>query len=214
MFCVLPELTLPDLSVRTKIADQILGCLLASIPGSTACLRGSLAGGTSDAYSDIDILWEVEDALFPFATENVRDSLSQVRTIQSFRIDPEFRDSSMYRLLFVRFEGLPLFWRVDLEIFARSAGRNTDGETRMSSLPSDWSLAESALANSIAAIKACKRGKPDQAQELLERAFVRLGLEFTAANARDAIMQLSDRAKAVEPNLEHLADGIKQLVSS
>ncbi|QNI37895.1 nucleotidyltransferase domain-containing protein [Edaphobacter albus] len=204
---------MPDLSVRTTIACQILDGLRENIPSSTACLRGSLANGTSDAYSDIDVLWEVDDAQFPSAVRNIHDCLSKIHVIQSLRIDPEFRNSPRHRLIFLRFEDLPPFWRVDLEIFARSALRNPDCDPRASDLPSDWSLTESALANAVAAIKACKRGKPKQAQKLLEGAFVRLNLQLTAVGAQEAIMQLLNHAKKTDSRCTTLASEIERLIS-
>lgn len=53
-----------DTSIRTALAQRILITLRNAAPDSTAQLRGSLAEGREDAYSDIDIFWEIPDELF------------------------------------------------------------------------------------------------------------------------------------------------------
>lgn len=212
MICSLPEFKPLDTSVRTEVANQLIHSLQNFVTDSTACLRGSLERGTADAYSDIDLLWEVDDAQFPFALNHLRDTLSAVRPIRSLRIDPEFRNSLRHRVVFIRFEELPLFWRVDLEIFAKSVNRNPDCDPRSGDFPPDWSLAESALANAIAAIKACKRNNAEMAQQLLERAFSRVGLHLATANVRDALLQLTARAREIDPSMISLADDIEQLI--
>ncbi|MGW1106001.1 hypothetical protein [Streptomyces sp. NPDC002540] len=50
--------------------------------------------------------------------------LEAVRPLDSLRTDPELRNSRERRLLFAAFRGLPLFWRVDLEIGAASVVRS------------------------------------------------------------------------------------------
>jgi hypothetical protein len=116
-----------------------------------------------------------------------------------------------HRLIFIRFADLPLFWRIDLEVFARSAHRDPNCDGRATASSEDWSPAESALNNAIAAVKACKRGNSIQARQLLERAFLRLLLPWSGLTARDAILQLVGYARAAEPTLIPFADDVERL---
>ena len=52
---------------RARLAADLLAELAAAVPGSAAQLRGSLAEGRADIYSDIDLLWDVPDAAFDAA---------------------------------------------------------------------------------------------------------------------------------------------------
>ena len=67
-------------------------------------------------------------------------------------MDPEIRPD--LRLVFVRFEGWPLWWRVDLELHA--AGVGTMG------LPDadPWSARESACMGVVVTLKALARHRP------------------------------------------------------
>ena len=47
-------------------------------------------------------------------------ALSRVRPLTSLRLDPAFQKSDRRRLIFVQFERVPLFWRVDIDLFAAS----------------------------------------------------------------------------------------------
>jgi hypothetical protein len=46
--------------------------------------------------------------------------LAPVAEVSSPRSDPDWQRSELRRLIFVRFRGLPLFWRLDLELWAAS----------------------------------------------------------------------------------------------
>lgn len=108
---------------RAAFARELMRALAAHCPGSRAELRGSLARGTSDAYSDVDLAWTVPGDRFDACLASVREVLEAVRPLDSLRTDPESRDSRERRLVFAAFRGLPLFWRVDLEIAASPAAR-------------------------------------------------------------------------------------------
>jgi predicted nucleotidyltransferase len=160
--------------IRDAFAERILECLCSAVPGSTASLCGSLATGNADVYSDIDVHWIVAGDSFEGAVSRTRKVLSTVGNVLSLRVDPDTRASVGYRLVFVRFASLPLFWRVDLEISIPAGCQKAGDSVRRSSLPSDWSLPESALANAVAAIKAHQRNNDEAAHDLLRRAFERL----------------------------------------
>jgi hypothetical protein len=145
---------------RGALAKLILTQLAAAVPGSTALLRGSLAEGRGDSYSDIDILWEVPDVSFSDAIERVSAVMAAIQAVESIRTDPDFQRSVGRRLFFIRFADVPLFWRVDLDVFAASVGRNFSYDTdNPLARGSQWSRTESALANGVAAVKAHLRGK-------------------------------------------------------
>lgn len=105
-----------DTRVRWELAQQILLSLRGAFADCRADLRGSLACGTADPYSDIDVLWEVPDSDFQRAIERLPELLSQVQPIESIRTDPDFQKSDRRRLFFVSFEGVPLFWRADIDV--------------------------------------------------------------------------------------------------
>ncbi|MDV9199138.1 nucleotidyltransferase domain-containing protein, partial [Streptomyces sp. Wh19] len=105
-----------DPARRAAFAQKLLRALAAYCPGSRAELRGSLALGTADAYSDIDIAWTVPDDRFDACLDAVPEVLGAVVPLDSLRTDPDSQNSRERRLLFAAFRGLPLFWRVDLEV--------------------------------------------------------------------------------------------------
>src|SRR4051812_39842115 len=110
----------PDAKTRADLADRIIQHLRELLPDSAVKLRGSLASGRQDIYSDIDLLWEVPDLCFSACLEGLPGVLGEIAPVLSFRSDPDFHLSAKRRLLFISFEGVPLFWRVDLSILVAS----------------------------------------------------------------------------------------------
>ena len=142
-------------AVRTRLVQRLLQDLQSAVPGSCVQLRGSLAEGRADAYSDVDLLWEIPDARFAETANRIHAILSSVHPIASLRLDPDFQQSQKRRLVFVRFRELPLFLRLDLDILAQSLRRNLNYDIdNPHARGSAWSLTESALANVVTAIKA------------------------------------------------------------
>ena len=109
-----------DTVLRAELAERIIQHLTGRFPDSTVRLRGSLASGTADAFSDIDLLWEVPDEVFPVCLQDLAAVLSEIAPLVSFRADLDFQNSTKRRLYFVSFEGFTLFWRVDLCVLAAS----------------------------------------------------------------------------------------------
>ncbi|MFE4861578.1 hypothetical protein [Streptomyces sp. NPDC056670] len=203
-----------DPGVRGAFAVALLRALRGGCPGSGAGLRGSLARGNADAYSDIDVAWTVPDAEFGAALGRVPVILGGVRPLASLRVDPEFRGSPDRRLFFASFTGLPLFWRLDLEVRAASAAEPDDpgGHHPAAAPDPDWSLAASALANGVAAVKAVLRGRPDTARGLLERGFARIGAPALLTGPWPAdIARLADAAARAEPDQRALAQQVRTL---
>ena len=198
---------------RARLVTNLLRELAAAVPGSAALLRGSLAEGRADRYSDIDLLWDLPDADFSPAIAELPATLRRVRPVASLRFDPDFQHSAKRRLVFVRFAGVPLFWRVDLDVFARSVGHDPDYDRdNPSARGTSWSPAESSLGNAIAAIKALRRGRDTEAFELLARAEARVGFNSPAVDLRTRIDLLIDAVAAKDPTTTALAAEIHQLL--
>ena len=82
--------------------------------------------------------------------------MGRVAPVASYRIDPDFARSDRRRLIYVRFAGVPIFWRADLEVVARSVVNDPDYDrgNPQAADTSEWSPFESALLNGLAASKA------------------------------------------------------------
>ncbi len=188
-----------------------------SAPGSTATLRGSLAEGRADAYSDIDIFWEIPDALFQPSVRCVADILTQAHPLESLRSSPDFQRSDRRRMFFAQFQDMPLFWRADIDVFAQSVERNLAydrGNPLARGGPiagEDWSLTHSALMNAIAAVKALLRGQEQNAALLLARGFQRVGLAVPAQPSQKHILLLAQEIAARDPAQTPLAGRIIEL---
>lgn len=201
-----------DPAIRAEFARRLLAELTRAAPGSAALLRGSLAEGRADAYSDIDLLWEVPDALFPECAARIAEILGDVHPLESLRLDRDFQNSDRRRLVFARFAGLPLFWRVDLDLFAQSAQRDPEYDAHNpAARGSDWSPTHSALMNAVAALKALLRGKPHHARQLLERGYQRAGLAPPAGDPPELILHLCNSIAVIDPSQVELAQRVLDL---
>jgi predicted nucleotidyltransferase len=164
-----------DPSVRHSLANAVTRALKNAVADSSAGLRGSLARGTSDAYSDIDVFWELPDSLFHSAIDDLPEILASVGSIESLRADPLLQNSDKRQLIFVQFAEVPLYWRVDIEVFAASIDRDDDYDLDNIDARGDrWSLTHSALANGVAALKSLLRGDTERASESLRDAYARI----------------------------------------
>ncbi|GAA1086492.1 MULTISPECIES: hypothetical protein [Streptomyces violaceusniger group] len=163
---------------RAALAAEACAALKRCCPGSSAELSGSLASGAADAFSDIDISWVVPDARFPDCLARGVEALGEVQPVDSVRGDPDFHRSDRRRLLFVRFAGVPLFWRLDLDVRTASIADDPhyDAENPAARARDDeWSRPASALANAVGAVKAVARSRDGEACGLLDRGFARIG---------------------------------------
>jgi hypothetical protein len=236
------ETVVADLDLRPerrhKLASKLLASLQDWIPGSRTQLRGSLGSGTADNYSDIDIRWIVPDAGFGEAVDTAGAALSRVTAVLSFRTDPEVARSARRRLVFARLYGVPLFWRVDIDIRADSVSlfhppldcprtlglRSTDEKGSVATddhydlghpdafSDTGWSAPASAIENAIAAIKAAARGQADIADALLRRGGQRIGHDLgPTSDLADAITSLADVCATQEPGLADMAAEVRQV---
>jgi len=102
---------------REAVAAGLIAALQDAVDGSIASLRGSMASGRADAYSDIDLLWVVPDGLLEAGVRHVSAAVeAAVGPLVWVRSDPDLDGCERRRILSLRFERLPIFWRVDLDI--------------------------------------------------------------------------------------------------
>jgi len=199
---------------RDKLTSKLLAALQGWIPGSRAQLRGSLGAGTADDYSDIDIGWVVPDQDFTEAVDALGAALSQCSAVLALRTDPGFARSTGRRLVFARLYGLPMFWRVDIDIRAATAATDDqcDADNPDARSEAGWSAPASAIENAIAAIKATARGQADTADNLLRRGCERIGHPpGPSAHVADGITNLADACATREPRLTRMAAEIRQV---
>jgi hypothetical protein len=114
----------------------------------------------------------------------------------------------------VRFAAIPLFWRLDLDVDARSIHSDHTydaGNPRAQGY--EWSWTESALANGMAAVKAYLRHNEGEARVLLERAYQRVGLAMPECEVRDLILVLATEVEHMDVQTRGFAQRLKQLVA-
>lgn len=182
-----------DPGARTALAGAVVDALSAGVAGSASGLRGSLATGSADPYSDIDVFWEVPDARFEDALDALHAILSRVGPLARLRFDPLLQNSRKRRLAFAQFDGAPLFWRVDIEVSAASIGRDPFYDLENpDARGDDWSLTESALMNAVAALKYLLRGDDERAGEAIANAFDRVREPLPEAPVLDAVGELAE----------------------
>ncbi|WP_223839766.1 hypothetical protein [Saccharopolyspora pogona] len=198
---------------QASFARALASVFHGAAPGSWVSLIGSLGAGTADEYSDIDLAWVVPDGAVPRCAEWLGEVLGAVAEVAAVRSVPEFQRSGLRRLVFVRFRGVPLFWRLDLQIWAAShAFDDTVDADNPEARGDNWSLLESAAMNALAACKAVLRGLPDTADSLLSRGFERIDETDRGGDRSRRIAALADAAASRDPQLRELAGGIRTLV--
>src|SRR5688572_22803914 len=163
----LPLMTATAPSSRAEAAALLLDVLAAACPAGEVGLIGSMAKPEeSDVFSDIDIRWTIPSGQASGHLQSLRQTMQRVGQVESLRVDPAERPDS--RLVFVRFQGWPLWWRVDLEI--HSAGSGSVGVEASD----PWSPYESACMGIIVTLKALARSRPEMAEGLFVRALQRV----------------------------------------
>ncbi len=200
---------------RCTAVEMVTQALVEACPASTVRLLGSLATGTADAYSDIDLAWVVPDKVFDSCIAQAPHALAQAAPIRRVRMDPDFQCSQKRRLLFVRFVHLPLFWRIDLDIRAESIATDDDYDSdNPHAHGTNWSLPASAIENAVAAIKALRRDQRDVARGLLLRGYARVGHSYQPREWREDIIQLAELCLAAESDLQPLHREVVALASA
>ncbi|MET9558297.1 hypothetical protein [Streptomyces sp. NPDC006645] len=200
---------------RAHLPAEVRGALGRSVPGSWTRLLGSLATGEADAYSDIDVEWVVPDGAFAGCVASAESVLDRVLTVAEVRQDPDLLHSDRRRVLFVRFERVPLFWRLDLSVRAESVADDVEYDAANPAARAregEWSRPASALANALGAVKAVARQRPDDARALLRRGFDRIGEPDAVAGAQPRdIARLARASARQDPRLAALAEQVAAL---
>lgn len=200
-----------DPAVRGALAEELLAALPAACPGSTAELTGSLGAGDADVYSGIDLAWRVPAAEFARCVEGARRTLGRVGPLLSLRADPDVGDAAGRRILLAAFRGLPLFWRLDLDVRAdppEAAGVPSPGST------DPWSPAASALTDAVAVVKAVLRSRPGTARALLERGMRHVSAPLSpTGDWRLDIARLTAAAAESDPSHRPLASAVNALAA-
>ncbi|WP_413796893.1 hypothetical protein [Streptomyces iranensis] len=202
---------------RAALAAEVCTALKRCCPGSSAEPTGSLASGKADSFSDIDIAWVVPDARFPDCLARGVAALGEVRPVDSVRSDPDFHRSDRRRLLFVRFAGVPLFWRLDLDVRTASVADDPlydAGNPAARARENEWSRPASALANAVGAVKAVARKREDEARGLLDRGFARISEDDRATGDwADDVTRLAHAAALRDSALTDLAAQVIELTA-
>jgi predicted nucleotidyltransferase len=101
---------------RLKLAGEILGHL-ERLPGARrAYLRGSLAGGTVDAYSDVDLGVDVSGSDNGAFALRLADALRPHLPIDFVDWAPSLLPGAYVQSFYLR--DFPIFWNVDVECVA------------------------------------------------------------------------------------------------
>jgi hypothetical protein len=182
----------------------LLETLTAASSEGDVCLIGSLAKPEgADVFSDIDLRWTIPPRQAPGLLQSLRPTLQRVGTVESLRVDPDAPPD--VRLVFVRFVGWPLWWRVDLEI--HSAGSGSMG------VPGSdpWSPHESACMGVVVTLKALARGRPEAAEDLFVRARRRVNAADVAGAWSQRIGSLLDGIATSSPDSADLVARTRQL---
>lgn len=181
---------------RANRVVQLRRALHAAQPGSVASLRGSLAAGRADAWSDIDLSWRVSDG--DDALKALPEALEAAGRVESLRLDPELDPDR--RLVFVRFRDWSLFQRVDLDVVGSFHGARPPWDR-------GWSRAESAVMNAVAAVRALHRERGD-VDGLIQRGLERVEATDPGGAVTDRLSVLIDAAIAADSTQTGLAQRV------
>jgi predicted nucleotidyltransferase len=198
---------------RARLAERIRGRLAEAMPGSASEVQGSMARGTADRYSDIDVLWEIPDDQFERCLRGLQSALSGLHPLESLRLDPEFQESKKRRRVHVRFEGFSLFWQCDIDIMTQSIRRDLSYDVgNPSARGPDRSAGETILMATVAAMRAYLRGKQTVAQDLLGKALARMGMSAPDVQGANPMLVLVEEVERRYSTLEPLAERVRDLV--
>ena len=189
---------------RQAAAALLLEVLAEACPTGHLCLIGSMAApGDADAFSDIDVRWTLPPGQAAEQLQSLRLTLHGVAAVESLRVDPATRPDSL--LVFVRFQGWPLWWRVDMEI--HSAGPGSLGVPDAD----PWSPEESACMGVVVTLKALARNRAEAAEGLWLRALQRVDAADVAGDWQLRIDHLLDHVLTRSPATADLVSRTRRL---
>ena len=203
----------PDLDLaperRNQIVRDLRTALEGAIAGSSFALRGSLAEGNADEYSDIDAVWRVPDGNFQTAVDALAHAVEAVGEVFSVRVDTIVSAEGRC-LVFVTFADLPVFWRFDVSIETASGFGAVVIDRAM-----QGSSAESALANAVACVKAVRRGRIEDALGLFQRGYERVGRRYEPTGSwRTDVVRLADQVALTDARLEARAEEVRHVADT
>ena len=203
-----------DPQQRAKFVCGLKSHFLTVVPRSVVELHGSIAAGSADEYSDIDLVWEIPDDQFNAAVLCVEDTMTSLQRVSTMQFDPLFQASDRRRRIFVHYYNLPLFWQVKLDIMAQSIQKNFDydteniyAQTRIRTLPGTYI----SLMDCIAAIKALLRHDEPLAAHLVSGAFKRMALPVAGMTTHERLLRLVNDIYDADDSMANVAAQIKSL---
>lgn len=189
---------------RREAAALLVEVLAAACSAGEVCLIGSMAKEEgADVFSDIDLQWTLPPGKASAQLQSLRQTLQRVGEVESLRVDPDVRPDS--RLVFVRFQGWPLWWRVDLEIHSAGLGSLDVPDS------DPWSPHESACMGVIVTLKALARNRSEAAEGLMLRALQRVDATDVAGDWQLRIGSLLDHIETRSPPTADLVSRARQL---
>jgi len=202
-----------DPDIRDKFSQRVLNRLHEAFPDAVVGPRGPLANATADQYSPIDLRCVIPDEQFKEALVLVPKVLASIEIVLSLRSEPTHQNSDRRRIFYIRFGGLPLFWRVQLELVAASVAEDPNYDNfNAAARGTDWSLPESALWSAVDAIRSLARGHEKEAHNQLRRAFQRINVPvLPKITDRELLAKLLEEAPKLEPAQEGFAQEVGDL---
>ena len=202
-----------DPDIRDRFAAQVLNRLHEAFPDAVVGPRGPLADQTADQYSPIELRCVIPDAQFDDALARLPQVLASFEIVLSLRSEPTYQNSARRRIFYVRFGGLPLFWRIQLEVVAVSIADDANYDNfNAAARGNDWSLPESALWSAVDAIRSLARGHDKEAHNQLRRAFQRINVPvLPKMTDRELLTKLLEEAPKLEQGQTAFAEEIRKV---
>ena len=173
------------------LSENVRALLSGYLAPGLVVFRGSIAKGTFDEWSDVDIEARVQRPLNNSFFSGLEELLQRTHGPALVRYDPDYRKTTTAQDVRFSFYAVPVFWRVDLLI---SSSVET-GRKYPDPFP-HWSVGSSALMNVIWALKYHLRGRGDEADRYLKAACKKIGHEpmgFTRDSSAFILSELERR---------------------
>jgi hypothetical protein len=178
--------------LHSEFAEAVRNAVAAHLDLGDVSFRGSCAAGTSDEYSDVDLLAAVHRELDGPFYEALERHLRGVFGPALVRYDPDYRTNTAAQDVRYSFYRLPVFWRVDLILES-----DVPTPRKWPSPFPEWHLGTSALMNVVWAVKYEQRGDREAASRLMACACDKLGADacgYTPERVVAFVKGLSERA--------------------
>lgn len=156
----------------TDFSENVRTLLSQYLAPGLVGVRGSIAKGTFDEWSDVDIEAGVQRPLDNSLFSGLEELLHRAHGPALVRYDPDYRNMTTAQHVRFSFYELPVFWRVDLLITSKL----DTGRKYPDPFP-HWAVGSSALMNVIWALKYHLRGRGDEADRYLKAACEKIGHE-------------------------------------